>query len=59
MPDIKKVAQIDLNKNAVYAVRDGKLQKVPSPPEGFGNQIIYWEHGKPIKGKYESSFKIK
>lgn len=53
------VKEIDLNENAVYAVRDGKIQKVPAPPDGFGKQIIEWEHNKPIKGKYESTFKIR
>lgn len=52
-------AEIDLKVNAVYAVRDGKIQTVPAPPDGFGKQIIEWEHNKPIKGKYESTFKIK
>jgi len=52
-------AKIDLMKDAVYAVRDGKLLKIPSPPDGFGKQIIEWEHGKPLKGKWEGTFKIK
>lgn len=51
-------AEISLSKNAVYAVRDGKVVEVPSPPDGFGTQVINWEHGKPLKGKWESSFKI-
>ncbi|WP_299090376.1 DUF3954 domain-containing protein [uncultured Metabacillus sp.] len=55
----RMTANIDLMENAVYAVRDGKLLRVPTPPDGFGKQIIEWEHGKPLKGKYESSFKIK
>ncbi len=52
-------AVIDLDKNAVYAVRDGELIKVPTPPDGFGSQLIHWEHGKPLKGKWEGSFKLK
>lgn len=54
----KKTEEIDLKENAVYAVRDGNLQRLPSPPDGFGKQIIEWEHGKPLKGKWEGSFKI-
>lgn len=53
-----KKVEVSLEENAVYAVRDGKLVKVPSPPDGFGTQVINWEHGKPLKGKYESTFKI-
>jgi hypothetical protein len=55
----KNLAEINLKENAVYAVRDGKLNRVPAPPDGFGKQIIEWEHGKPLKGKWESTFKIK
>lgn len=54
-----KTAEIKLTENAVYAVRDGELFKVPTPLEGFGKQVIEWEFGKPLKGKSENTFKIK
>lgn len=44
-----KKAVIDLQTNKVYAVIDGELYVVPSPPEGFGKQIITWQDGKPLK----------
>lgn len=44
-----KKAEIDLRDNRVYAVVDGELFVVPSPPEGFGKQIITWHDGKPLK----------
>lgn len=40
--------EVDLNENAVYKVRDGKLEKVDVPGDGFGKQIIHWQNGKPI-----------
>jgi hypothetical protein len=52
-------AEISLMENAVYAVRDGTLYKVPTPLDGFGKQVIEWEHGKPLKGKSENTFKLK
>ena len=55
----KMVAEIDLHENAVYAIREGNVFKVPTPLDGFGKQIIEWEHGKPLKGKSENTFKIK
>ncbi|WP_245705281.1 DUF3954 domain-containing protein [Alteribacillus persepolensis] len=40
-------AEIDLNENAVYRIRDGNIEKVDTPGEGFGKQIITWQNGKP------------
>jgi hypothetical protein len=52
-------AEINLLENAVYAVRDGALFKLPTPLDGFGKQVVEWEHGKPLKGKSENTFRIK
>ncbi|RID85072.1 DUF3954 domain-containing protein [Mesobacillus zeae] len=51
-------AEIDLMKNATYIVRDGQLKQVPSPPEGYGKQIINWQGGKPCHGTLEQSLKF-
>ncbi len=50
----RKVAEIDLNKNAVYRVIDGKPEMVDVPGEGFGKQVITWQDGKPLY--YEVSY---
>ncbi|CAM4018137.1 DUF3954 domain-containing protein [Mesobacillus zeae] len=54
----KMTAEIDLMKNATYIVRDGQLKQVPSPPEGYGKQIINWQGGKPCHGTLEQSLKF-
>jgi hypothetical protein len=33
-------AEIDLMKNATYIVKDGQLKMVPTPPDGYGKQVI-------------------
>lgn len=43
-----KKASVDLKENAVYRVKDGVLEKVDVPGDGFGKQIIHWQDGKPI-----------
>ncbi|GKV70265.1 hypothetical protein NCCP2716_27630 [Sporosarcina sp. NCCP-2716] len=49
---------IDLSKNGTYIVKDGKLLLVPSPPAGFGKQVINWQGGKPCNGTIEESVKF-
>ncbi len=48
------VTEINLNENAVYQVIDGEVEKVDTPPKGFGKQVITWQDGKPIY--YEISY---
>ncbi len=50
----KKIAEIDLNENAVYRVVDGKLDKVDKPGIGYGKQVITWQNDKP--SHYEVSY---
>lgn len=45
----RKVEQIDLNKNAVYIVKNGEIIEIESPSTGYGSQKIIWQHGKPIR----------
>lgn len=49
-----KTALIDLSVNAVYRVVDGKIEKIDTPGDGFGKQIITWQNGKPTH--YEVSY---
>jgi Protein of unknown function (DUF3954) len=44
----KMTAEISLLENAVYRVIDGKLEKVDVPGNGFGEQTIVWQNGKPV-----------
>lgn len=50
----KQIAEINLAENAVYKVKDGKIEKVDVPGDGFGKQIITWQYGKP--SHYEISY---
>ncbi len=54
----KMTTEINLMENATYIVKDGKLVKIPTPPNGFGKQLISWNDGKPCHGVLEQSFKI-
>lgn len=36
-------AEIDLYKNAIYAVVNGQVVEVEMPPKGFGQQTFHWE----------------
>lgn len=47
-------AEVDLNENAVYQVKDGELKKIDKPGDGFGKQVITWQNGKPTH--YEVSY---
>lgn len=42
------IAEIDLMENAVYRVRDGVIDKLHTPGDGFGRQVIIWQDGKPV-----------
>lgn len=44
---LKETEEIDLLENAVYKVKDGVLEKLDKPGDGFGKQIITWQNGKP------------
>ncbi|WP_077623825.1 DUF3954 domain-containing protein [Sediminibacillus massiliensis] len=50
----KKTAEINLKENAVYRVKDGQLDRVDVPGEGFGKQVIHWQDGKPQR--YEINY---
>ena len=56
--EIKTTARIDLLKNAVYVVKDGKLQEVAKPESGHGKQIISWQGDKPYYAKLETDIRF-
>ncbi|MGX7395421.1 DUF3954 domain-containing protein [Carnobacterium mobile] len=39
---------IKLTENAVYVVKNGKLELVDMPKSGFGKTILNWQDGKVI-----------
>lgn len=45
--DEDMIAEVDLRENAVYRVKDGQLEKLHSPPTGFGKQVVLWQNNKP------------
>ncbi|WP_342512271.1 DUF3954 domain-containing protein [Sporosarcina sp. FSL K6-1522] len=51
---MERTAQIKLDENAVYRVKDGQIEKVDKPGNGFGKQIITWQDDKPLF--YEISY---
>lgn len=44
---MKDIAEVDLRENAVYRVKDGKLEKLDKPGCGFGKVIVNWQDNKP------------
>ncbi|MCM3787471.1 DUF3954 domain-containing protein [Domibacillus indicus] len=54
----KMTAEINLMKNAVYVVKDGKLQEVAKPDSGHGKQIISWQGNKPCHAKLETDIRF-
>lgn len=40
------VHEIDLYKNAIYAVIDGQVVEIAMPPRGFGQHTFHWENEK-------------
>lgn len=40
------IVRIDLRKNALYVVKDGKIESIEAPPTGFGEHTIVWQDGK-------------
>ncbi len=51
---MEKTAVVDLGENAVYRVKDGLIEKVDKPGNGFGKQVITWQDDKPLF--YEVSY---
>ncbi|GAQ18017.1 phage protein [Oceanobacillus picturae] len=47
-------AKVDLSEDAVYRVKDGKLERLDKPPSGFGEVIQKWQDGK--LGRYEVTY---
>lgn len=46
--DEEMIAEVDLRKNGVFIIKDGKMELLETPPQGHGKQTITWANGKPI-----------
>lgn len=57
MQDVEMKAEINLMENAVYKVKDGELEQLDKPGQGFGKQVITWQDGKPTH--YDVSYTVK
>lgn len=42
------IAEINLANNAIIIIKDGKMERLETPPFGHGKQTITWANGKPI-----------
>ncbi|MFJ5625427.1 DUF3954 domain-containing protein [Peribacillus loiseleuriae] len=58
MKEAARLFEIDLNKNATYIVKDGKMHEIESPETGFGKQIINWQGNKPCNAKLETDIRF-
>ncbi|KAA0944167.1 DUF3954 domain-containing protein [Sporosarcina sp. ANT_H38] len=57
MPEIN-VEEINLHINAVYIVKDGKIETIEGPPNGYGKQTVTWQQGKPSHIDFHYTKKI-
>ena len=55
---ISNISEINLHKNAVFIVKNGKIDLIPAPQSGYGKQIISWSDQKPTHIDISSSMKI-
>ncbi|WP_156290769.1 DUF3954 domain-containing protein [Oceanobacillus salinisoli] len=49
-----KTAEINLEEEALYRVKNGQLEKMDKPASGFGEVVQKWEDGK--LGRYEVKY---
>lgn len=52
------VNDTELRENAIYIVKQGKLELVEKPKTGFGKTIIHWQDGHPITQEIRYTKKI-
>lgn len=55
---ISNISEINLHKNAVFIVKNGKIDLIPAPASGFGKQVISWSDKKPTHIDVSTSMKI-
>jgi hypothetical protein len=55
---VGKTAQVDLDKNGTYIVKDGKMIEIDAPQSGHGKQIISWQGNKPCSAMVEVNLKF-
>lgn len=51
---MEKTAVVRLDEDALFRVKNGKLEKLDKPVSGFGEVVQKWEAGK--LGRYEVKY---
>ena len=51
---MNKTAEIKLDEDALYRVKQGQLEKLDKPASGFGEVVQKWQDGK--LGRYEVKY---
>ncbi|CAM4012842.1 DUF3954 domain-containing protein [Bacillus manliponensis] len=52
-------AEIDVTKNRIYVVKEGRVISVEPPASGFGEQVAVWINGKVDRVDTKNTEKIK
>lgn len=58
VPTLEHTAEIDTTEDAVFVVKGGRVTRFAAPITGFGEQIITWQDGKPVRINTNISIKI-
>lgn len=51
--------EIDVSKNQLYVVKDGRVISVEPPASGYGEQVAIWQNGKVDRVDTKFTEKIK
>lgn len=52
-------AEIDVTKNQIHVVRDGRIISIDPPASGYGEQVAVWLNGKVDRVDTKFTEKIK
>ena len=55
---MEMTAEVDLQENGVYIVKDGQVIRIPEPITGHGAQVIHWQGGKPCHGEMKHNLRF-
>lgn len=56
--NVKKLHEIDLSKDGVFYIKNGKINIVDTLPYGYGTQTITWQDGKVVRTELAYSRKV-
>ncbi|WP_459503053.1 DUF3954 domain-containing protein [Bacillus sp. C1] len=52
-------AEIDVTKNQIHVVKDGRVFSIDPPASGYGEQSVVWQNGKVDRIDTKFTEKIK